>query len=69
MLSSIDPQFRSRLSDPLWRLNNLYWIENKSGRMQRFTPNAAQLRLQSWLGRMHTSSAGRRVGWGSRKTG
>ena len=36
---------QGRLDDPLWRLQHLYWIENKAGRMQRFTLNAAQLRL------------------------
>ena len=36
---------RRRLSSPLWRLNHLYWIENKQGQVQRFTMNAAQLRL------------------------
>lgn len=36
---------RGRLDDPLWRLNNLYWIENKSGGIQRFRMNAAQTRL------------------------
>lgn len=35
----------SRLNDPLWRLHHLYWIENKAGHLQRFKPNAAQLRL------------------------
>ncbi len=34
-----------QLDDPLWRLQHLYWIENKAGRMQRFCLNAAQLRL------------------------
>ncbi len=34
-----------QLDDPLWRLQHLYWIENKSGRMQRFRLNTAQLRL------------------------
>lgn len=34
-----------RLDDPLWRLHHLYWIENKEGHIQRFCPNAAQLRL------------------------
>lgn len=38
----------NRLDNPLWRLHHLYWIENKAGRMQRFRPNAAQLRL--WHG-------------------
>lgn len=36
---------QGRLDDPLWRLQHLYWIENKAGRMQRFTLNAAQMRL------------------------
>ncbi len=36
---------RGRLDDPLWRLNNLYWIENKRGGLQRFRMNAAQSRL------------------------
>lgn len=36
---------QTRLKDRLWRLHHLYWIENKAGRMQRFRPNAAQLRL------------------------
>lgn len=38
----------NRLDNPLWRLHHLYWIENKAGRMQRFRPNVAQLRL--WHG-------------------
>ena len=38
-------KFGGRLDNPLWRLQHLYWIETKSGRMQRFSPNAAQLRL------------------------
>ena len=38
-------QLGGRLDDPLWRLHHLYWIENKEGYMQRFKPNAAQLRL------------------------
>lgn len=36
---------RGRLNSPLWRLNHLYWIENKQGQMQRFSMNEAQLRL------------------------
>lgn len=43
------PALQGRLDDPLWRLSHLYWIENKSGRMQRFRPNAAQLRLHHGL--------------------
>lgn len=43
------PLLRSRLSNPLWRLQHLYWIENKAGRMQRFRMNSAQLRLHQGL--------------------
>lgn len=45
---------QNRLNDRLWRLQNLYWIENKTGRLQRFRPNAAQLRLHRGL---HTRNA------------
>lgn len=38
-----------QLGNPLWRLQHLYWIETKSGQMQRFAPNAAQLRLHRGL--------------------
>lgn len=40
---------KGRLDNPLWRLQHLYWIENKSGRMQRFQPNAAQRRLHAGM--------------------
>lgn len=39
------PALKSRLNDPLWRLQHLYWIENKAGHIQRFSLNAAQQRL------------------------
>ena len=42
---TIQHQLGGRLDDPLWRLHHLYWIENKEGFIQRFKPNAAQLRL------------------------
>lgn len=42
---TMQQQLGGRLDDPLWRLHHLYWIENKEGYMQRFKPNAAQLRL------------------------
>lgn len=35
----------TRLNDRWWRLNNLYWIENKEGHLQRFQPNWAQTEL------------------------
>lgn len=40
---------KGRLDNPLWRLNNLYWIENKGGGIQRFRMNAAQKRLHENL--------------------
>lgn len=49
-----DTILQNRLNDRLWRLQNLYWIENKTGRLQRFRPNAAQLRL---YGGLHTRNA------------
>lgn len=49
-MSKIPPDYiRGRLDTQLWRLENLYWIENKSGSMQRFRLNAAQKRLHSNL--------------------
>lgn len=49
MLNLQHPLLEGRLNDPLWRLNHLYWIENKDGRMQRFSMNAAQMRLHQGL--------------------
>ncbi len=43
------PSLRGRLDDPLWRLQNLYWIEDKAGRMRRFRLNEAQRRLHRGL--------------------
>lgn len=42
------------LADPLWRLQNLYWIVNKDGRPERFTPNSEQLDFYASL---HTRNA------------
>jgi hypothetical protein len=38
-------QAESRLSDPLWRLNNLYWIIDKAGNKSLFNLNWAQKKL------------------------
>ena len=62
MLSALDESIRRRLEDPLWRLTNLYWIENKSGRMQRFAPNAAQLRLHRNLWHRNAVLKARQLG-------
>ena len=49
MTASDNDELRGRLDNPLWRLHHLYWIEDKVGRMRRFRPNAAQLRLHRGL--------------------
>jgi hypothetical protein len=37
--------FKQKLNDQWWRLNNLYWIVNKAGVRVKFTPNWAQEQL------------------------
>ncbi|MEG1508218.1 MAG: hypothetical protein RR373_06255 [Akkermansia sp.] len=41
--------WRGQLGNQRWRLQNLYWIENKAGGIQRFAMNAAQRRLHDHL--------------------
>ncbi len=53
---------RGRLDDPLWRLNHLYWIEDKSGRLQRFRMNAAQQRLHRELWHRNAVLKARQLG-------
>ena len=53
---------RGRLDDPLWRLNHLYWIEDKSGRLQRFRMNAAQQRLHRGLWHRNVVLKARQLG-------
>ena len=36
---------KQRLADPLWRINNLYWIINKKGKLVKFQLNWAQKQL------------------------
>ena len=62
MFDSINPRYRRRLEDPLWRLCNLYWIQNKTGHMQRFAPNAAQLRLHRNLWHRNVVLKARQLG-------
>ena len=42
-------EWRERMASQIWRLEHLYWIENKSGGIQRFSMNAAQRRLHDGL--------------------
>ena len=46
MSAAVDVHALARqYSDPLWRLNNLYWIQDKAGRKVLFRMNDAQERL------------------------
>ena len=53
---------RGRLDDPLWRLNNLYWIEDKNGHVRRFRMNRAQRRLHSGLWNRNVVLKARQLG-------
>lgn len=59
---SLHPALEGRLNDPLWRLQNLYWIENKAGHLQRFAMNAAQLRLHAGLWHRNAILKARQLG-------
>lgn len=62
MLTTRHPSLAGRLDDPLWRLSHLYWIENKAGHIQRFSPNAAQLRLHHGLWHRNAVLKARQLG-------
>ena len=49
MTESWSLPWQSVLSSQLWRLEHLYWIENKAGQLQRFSLNRAQRRLHERL--------------------
>lgn len=44
---ALDAEVVGQFSDPIWRLNNLYWITDKNGQRVKFQPNAAQLEYLS----------------------
>lgn len=58
----LHPSLQGRIDNPLWRLNHLYWIENKSGHMQRFCLNAAQNRLHRQLWHRNAVLKARQLG-------
>ena len=58
----LHPSLQGRLDNPLWRLNHLYWIESKSGHMQRFRLNAAQNRLHRHLWNRNAVLKARQLG-------
>ena len=48
-MAKLDPQVEQdlidKLSDPVWRLNNLYYIKDKKGNKVLFQPNVQQMQL------------------------
>ena len=51
-----------RLSDPWWRLNNLYFIKDKSGKVVRFKPNWAQYALYTGMWYLNIILKARQLG-------
>jgi len=41
----MDQTLIEKLSDPIWRISNLYWIEDKKGNVVKFKPNFFQALL------------------------
>lgn len=53
---------KKRICDPLWRLNNLYWIVNKEGQKVKFTLNWAQKELYDNMHYMNVVLKARQLG-------
>ena len=43
--AALEAELKENLGNRMWRLSNLYWILDKSGKKIKFAPNAAQLKL------------------------
>jgi hypothetical protein len=43
--AALEAELKSNLSNRMWRLRNLYWITDKSGKKVKFAPNDAQVQL------------------------
>src|SRR5690606_27709129 len=61
-MKAIDQMAESGLSDPLWRLNNLYWIIDKSGNKSLFQLNWAQQQLYDDMWYMNLILKARQLG-------
>lgn len=61
-LGKRDKQFLKNLADQTWRLNNLYTIVDKQGKVVRFKPNWAQQRIIGELTPRHLIPKGRQFG-------
>lgn len=60
----IDPRLNlAQWSDPLWRLENLYWIKDENGREIRFKLNRSQRRLLARLWRRNVILKSRQQGF------
>jgi hypothetical protein len=46
---AIPAEVLSNFKDPVWRINNLYWIIDKKGKRVKFSPNAAQANFLNTL--------------------
>lgn len=57
-----DPLGPARLSDPWWRLNNLYKIKDKAGKVIPFRPNWAQRALYEEMHYLNTILKARQLG-------
>ena len=63
METELSPLLKDRLSDPLWRLNNLYWITDKSGNRVKFQMNWAQAGLYEDLHYLNLILKARQLGF------
>lgn len=61
-LGARDKKFLKKLANQDWRLNNLYTIVNKQGKVVRFKPNWAQQRIIAELTPRHLIPKGRQFG-------
>lgn len=59
---SQEQYIRDRLSDPWWRLNNLYWITDKKGKRVKFQPNWAQKLLYNGMWYLNIILKARQLG-------
>jgi hypothetical protein len=62
-MASLAVSLIDQWSDPRWRLNNLYWIENKAGEVIRFRMNWAQERLFDELWYLNVILKARQMGF------
>ena len=59
----LSDELLSQWSDREWRLNNLYWIEDKFGGVIKFKPNAAQTKLLHEMHYLNIILKGRQMGF------